>query len=40
MKRILTQLVLVSVLSLGYCAGLFAQATSQISGTVKDASGA
>jgi len=40
MKRILTQLVLLSVLSLGYCAGLFAQATSQISGTVKDASGA
>ena len=40
MKRILTQLVLVSVLCLGCCGGLFAQATSQISGTVKDATGA
>lgn len=39
MKRILAQLVIVSVLCLGYCAGVFAQATSQISGTVKDASG-
>ena len=39
MKRISTQLVIVSVLCLGYCGGLFAQATSQISGTVKDATG-
>ena len=39
MKRISTQLVVVSVLCLGYCGGLFAQATSQISGTVKDATG-
>ena len=39
MKRILAQLVIVSALCLGYCAGVFAQATSQISGTVKDASG-
>jgi len=39
MKRILAQIVIVSVLCLGYCAGVFAQATSQISGTVKDASG-
>ncbi len=40
MKRISIQLVLVSVLCLGCCGGLFAQSTSQISGTVKDASGA
>ena len=40
MKRILIQFVAVIVLCLGYCGGLFAQATSQISGTVKDASGA
>ena len=40
MKRTLTQLVIMSVLFLGCCAGVFAQATSQISGTVKDASGA
>ena len=40
MKRISTQLLAVSLLCLGYCAGLFAQATSQISGTVKDATGA
>jgi hypothetical protein len=40
MKRIAAQFFLLSVLCLGYCAGLFAQATSQVSGTVKDASGA
>ena len=40
MKRTLTQLAIMSVLFLGCCAGVFAQATSQISGTVKDASGA
>jgi len=40
MKRISTQFVIVSVLCLGCCGGLFAQATSQISGTVTDASGA
>jgi Carboxypeptidase regulatory-like domain/TonB dependent receptor-like, beta-barrel len=40
MKRIFTQVLIMSVLCLGCCAGLFAQATSQISGTVKDASGA
>ena len=40
MKRTLTQLAIISVLFLGCCAGVFAQATSQISGTVKDASGA
>jgi Carboxypeptidase regulatory-like domain/TonB dependent receptor len=40
MKRFSIQLVILSVLCLGYCGGLFAQATSQISGTVKDASGA
>ncbi len=40
MKRTLTQLVIMSALFLGCCAGVFAQATSQISGTVKDASGA
>ncbi len=39
MKRISAQLVILSVLCLGYCAGLFAQATSQISGTVTDATG-
>jgi hypothetical protein len=40
MKGFSAHLVVVSVLCLGYCAGLFAQATSQLSGTVKDASGA
>ena len=40
MRRISTQLLVVSMLCLGYCAGAFAQETSQISGTVKDASGA
>src|SRR5690242_14525272 len=40
MKRISIQLVVLSVLFLGCCAGVFAQATSQISGTVKDATGA
>ncbi|HTX14525.1 MAG TPA: carboxypeptidase-like regulatory domain-containing protein, partial [Candidatus Baltobacteraceae bacterium] len=40
MKRISAQLVLVCALCLGYAAGAFAQATSQISGTVTDASGA
>ena len=40
MKRILAQLAVVSILCLGCCAGVFAQATSQISGTVKDTSGA
>lgn len=40
MKRITAQLVVVGVLFFGCCAGLFAQATSQISGTVTDASGA
>ncbi|MGH9493964.1 MAG: carboxypeptidase-like regulatory domain-containing protein, partial [Candidatus Sulfotelmatobacter sp.] len=40
MKRILAQFVVLSVLCLGCCAGVFAQSTSQISGTVKDASGA
>ncbi|MGH9715243.1 MAG: TonB-dependent receptor domain-containing protein [Candidatus Acidiferrales bacterium] len=40
MKRISAQLVVMSVLFLGTCAGVFAQATSQISGTVKDVSGA
>jgi Carboxypeptidase regulatory-like domain/TonB dependent receptor len=40
MKRIAAQLLVMSVLCLGHRAGLFAQATSQISGTVKDASGA
>src|SRR5690242_16512658 len=40
MKRISIQLVVLSMLFLGCCAGVFAQATSQISGTVKDASGA
>jgi Carboxypeptidase regulatory-like domain/TonB dependent receptor-like, beta-barrel len=40
MKRIAAHFVVISVLFLGCCAGLFAQATSQISGTVKDASGA
>ena len=39
MKRISIQLVILSMLFLGCCAGVFAQATSQISGTVKDASG-
>lgn len=39
MKRTLTQLVMMSVLFLGCCAGVFAQATSRISGTVQDASG-
>jgi hypothetical protein len=40
MKRISIQLLLVGLLCLGYCSGAFAQATSQISGTVTDASGA
>ena len=40
MKRISAQFVVLSVLFLGCCAGVFAQATSQISGTVTDASGA
>lgn len=40
MKRALTQLVIMSALFLGCCAGVFAQATSQISGTVKDVTGA
>jgi Carboxypeptidase regulatory-like domain len=40
MKRISAQFVVLSVLFWGCCAGVFAQATSQISGTVKDASGA
>jgi hypothetical protein len=40
MKRISAQFVILSVLFLGCCAGVFAQATSQISGTVTDASGA
>jgi hypothetical protein len=39
MKRISVQFVVLCVLCLGCCAGLFAQATSQISGTVKDATG-
>jgi outer membrane receptor protein involved in Fe transport len=40
MKRISAQFVVLSLLFLGCCAGAFAQATSQISGTVTDASGA
>ncbi|HEX4074884.1 MAG TPA: TonB-dependent receptor [Candidatus Acidoferrales bacterium] len=40
MKRISAQLLVTAVLCLGCCAGVFAQATSQISGTVTDASGA
>jgi len=40
MKRISARLVLLSVLCLGFSTALFAQATSQISGTVKDATGA
>ena len=40
MKRISARLIVVSMLWLGCCAGVFAQATSQISGTVTDASGA
>jgi len=40
MKRISARLIVVSILWLGCCAGVFAQATSQISGTVTDASGA
>jgi Carboxypeptidase regulatory-like domain/TonB dependent receptor-like, beta-barrel len=40
MKRISAQFVVLSLLFLGCCAGAFAQATSQISGTVADASGA
>ncbi len=40
MKRISAQFVVLSMLFLGCCAGVFAQATSQISGTITDASGA
>jgi hypothetical protein len=39
MKRISIHLVIVGMLCLVFCSGLLAQATSQISGTVKDASG-
>ncbi|MDE3168992.1 MAG: TonB-dependent receptor, partial [Acidobacteriota bacterium] len=40
MKRVSAYLVVVAFFCLGCCAGAFAQATSQISGTVTDASGA
>lgn len=40
MRRVWAQLFIVSVFCLAFSAGVFAQATSQISGTVKDASGA
>jgi hypothetical protein len=40
MRRISARLFLLSTLCLACCGALFAQATSQISGTVKDASGA
>jgi hypothetical protein len=40
MKRISARLVLASLFCLAFCAGAFAQATSQITGTVTDASGA
>ncbi len=40
MKRISAQFVVLSMLFLGCCAGVFAQATSLISGTVTDVSGA
>ena len=40
MKRLSMQLLVVMLMCLGCCAGVFAQATSQISGTVTDASGA
>ncbi|SRR5579875_245336 len=40
MKRISARLLLASLLCLIFCAGAFAQATSQITGTVTDASGA
>jgi Carboxypeptidase regulatory-like domain/TonB dependent receptor-like, beta-barrel len=40
MNRILAQIAMLCLLCLGCCAGLLAQATSQISGTVEDASGA
>ena len=40
MKRISAQLVVVCLFCLGFCTGAFAQATSQITGTVTDVSGA
>jgi hypothetical protein len=40
MKRLSIQLLVMTLMCLGCCAGVFAQATSQITGTVTDASGA
>jgi hypothetical protein len=40
MKRMSARLVILCVFCLAFCAGVFAQATSHISGTVTDASGA